>query len=122
MPRAASPTANSSTPLLSLTLISARSIFLTPEKSSPSLFSFLAGRLRRPQLDTAGQSPRRKAVKVKHSLGDVLAGKLPAFPGLGAGRRGKVGINAARHDVADANAIVADVLHHGFTEAVQPEL
>src|SRR5215472_836821 len=115
MPKVASPAANSSTPFLSLTLISARSIFFTREIPSHSLFSLAARWLRGPHFDSAGQGPRRKPVEVKHGLGDVLAGKLPAFARLATRRGGKVSVHAARHDVAHSNAVVAKVLHHGFT-------
>src|SRR2546425_6009400 len=57
-----------------------------------------------------------------HRLGDVLAGQLPAEIRVAELRRGvELRGDAAGHDVAHPDAVVADVLHHRLTETVQAE-
>ena len=90
----------------------------TPTGKSCSL---RLARLTRAQLDAAREGSRLKSQEVQNGLGDIFRSE---FPIRSCARRipREFGGDASGHDITDAYAIVADIVHERFTEAVEPEL
>src|SRR5208282_3126068 len=87
-----------------------------------SLSLLLPWRLRGPHLDATGECRRGVRVEIDHRLGNVFAGKFPTVVAPASRRSPEVRIHASGHDITYPNAVVADVLHHGLAESIEPKL
>src|SRR5262249_50275132 len=70
-------------------------------------------------LDTAEHGTGIGPKKINHNFGNVFGRGLPT---CGGSVPRELGRDTARHDVAGADIVVAQVLHHRFAETIQAEL